>query len=129
MNKIDQVKLTTTATTNSFNMFDTTDASRPLDQSSTSSASTLDRMLIIDIDDWGQDRTILIDRDGITVDLTCFELRTITQIVRKYFLKYDAQLHLVHLADVQIGYLKQMLESDYDVVENKTTCLSIKKKS
>ena len=106
MNKIEQVKIIT-------------------NQSDTSS----NKMLIVDIDDWGQDRTILIDRDGITVDLTCFELRTITQIVRKYFLKYDAQLHLVHLADVQIGYLKQMLESDYDVVENKTTCLSIKKKS
>lgn len=127
MNKIDQVKLTTTATTNSFNMFDTTDASRPLDQSSTSSASTLDRMLIIDIDDWGQDRTILSYSDGITIDLTCFELRTITQIVRKYFLKYDEKLNLIHLGKEQIGYLKQMLETEYDVVEN-DTYLSISKR-
>lgn len=127
MNKIDQVKLTTTATTNSFNMFDTTDASRPLDQSSTSSASTLDRMLIIDIDDWGQDRTILSHSDGITIDLTCFELRTITQIVRKYFLKYDEKLNLIHLGKEQIGYLKQMLETEYDVVEN-DTYLSISKR-
>lgn len=87
-----------------------------------------DRMLIIDIDDWGQDRTILFDCDGIMVDLTCFELRTITQIIRKYFINYTDPLHLVHLVDVQIGYLKQMLESDYDVVENKAY-LSINKKS